>query len=110
MKTYHRWEDHYGKIHACTGDYVHADQYLVWSDCGIQVPAHRSEKIEDSTVTCPNCLALWVEWRGGVNPFNDYQPVQMWWANGIQRIYERSDWINWKNLPTDGSVRWRKPL
>lgn len=107
MKTYHR-VDLYGAIHACT--YYQCEGTFVKTDCGLPVPANLSREIEDSTVTCPQCLALWTPWAGGEPPIAPDKPVQMWWANGIQRIYERGDWINWKNLPADGSVRWRRPL
>lgn len=108
MKTYHRWA-HNGKICACVSK--EGDGYeKVITECNWPVETNRSRHIENSTVTCKECLALWTPWKGGEPPVAPDKPVQMWWSNGIQRIYERGDWINWKNLPVDGSVRWRKPL
>lgn len=57
---------------------------------------------------CPHCKA-WTGWRGGEPPVAADQPVEIWWPNGLRRVYERGDWIMWRNLKTDGSVRWRLP-
>jgi hypothetical protein len=109
MKTYHRYTSFMGETHACEY-YDHAGALLVFAECGMEVPNNHSQEIEDSTVTCHQCLALWTPWNGGEPPVANHEPVQMWWSNGIQRVYERGDWIMWHNLPTDGLVRWRKPL
>ena len=114
MKTYHRWHDtHNNKIHACVFngyDRRGFGQNDVFTECGCYIFPNLSRHLEEATVTCQYCLALWTPWRGGEPPVADDEPVQMWWANGIQRVYERGDWIVWLNLPTDGTVRWRKPL
>ncbi len=49
------------------------------------------------------------QWFGGEPPVKDDQPIRMLWSSGLKRTYERGDMIVWRNLPTDGSVRWKKP-
>lgn len=52
---------------------------------------------------------VWNAWYGGEAPVKPDEPVEMRWANGLSRLYDRGDYIMWKNLPKDGRVLWRRP-
>lgn len=107
---FHRYEDMKGIIHVC--EQTVSDEYpiLVWTKCGRDVLDERSYKTEVSVITCPYCRNLWNCWHGGKAPIADDQPVEILWHNGIRRTYNRGDFVVWKNLKKDGSVRWRLPL
>jgi hypothetical protein len=51
---------------------------------------------------------IWSAWRGGEPPVAPDEPVEVRWPNGLSRVYERGDYIMWRNLKKDGSVLWRR--
>lgn len=53
----HLYEDAKGVVHACEGDRIvtpNPDTYVVWTQCGEDVPAGKSFKAKEE-VTCVAC-------------------------------------------------------
>ena len=60
MKIINHLYDNKKYIHLCEGSRIHEnspDTYLVWTKCGIDVPAGESFK-SDECITCPDCCIL----------------------------------------------------
>ena len=60
MKIINHLYDDKKYIHLCEGSRIHEnspDTYLVWTKCGIDVPAGESFK-SDECITCPDCCIL----------------------------------------------------
>ena len=56
MRRNHLYDDRQ-YIHSCKGAYIHEnnpDTYLVWTVCGIDVPANQSFEGYEC-ITCPDC-------------------------------------------------------
>lgn len=53
----HLYQSKNGMIHLCEGGHVTIDKqnYLVWTKCGVDVPANKSFKSYEY-VTCPKCI------------------------------------------------------
>jgi len=53
----HLYQSKDGKIHACEGGQTTNDRstYVVWTKCGIDVPANKSFRSGES-VTCEKCM------------------------------------------------------
>ena len=53
----HLYKDKSGVLHACEGGQIHPNVYLVWTLCGIDVPANKSFKSRE-LATCEDCIEL----------------------------------------------------
>ena len=46
-----------GVVHACDGSEIHRGIYLVWTKCGMDIPANASFKSNEDP-TCAKCLKV----------------------------------------------------